>query len=194
MSQLSTFSKQVDASHAAIEKLLSETVDLSNDTAVASRYVSLKKLLSQLENDLLPTSEKLRQKLGQVDPVTGAKRYGAQAEQKFVTSATLLDNSTVLLRSHIQDHEDRYLSAKLSVDENAIRQEKAKSEALPLPEMSKFTVERFGVTSIDEGIDGNSSVALENEELHSKAEELRVKKQQEMDELRDLEKRVGYDD
>lgn len=188
MSQLTTFARQVETAKVAVEKLLSAVVDEGNLASFADHYTSLQKIMKQIEDELEPTCEKLKQKLGQVDPVTGAKRYGVQAEQKFLASADSLQSVKEALGVHMQQHEDRYISAKSVVEEEKKKEEMAKATAMPEPVMSRIIVEKFSDATDSGG--AVSSVPEESEELHKKAEELRLKKLRELDDFRSFEMQV----
>lgn len=188
MSQLTTFARQVETAKVAVEKLLSAVVDEGNLASLAAHYASLQKVMKQIEDELEPTCEKLKQKLGQVDPVTGAKRYGVQAEQKFLASADSLQSVKEALGVHMQQHEDRYISAKSVVEEEKKKEEMAKATAMPEPVMSRIIVEKFSDATDSGG--AVSSVTEESEELHKKAEELRLKKLRELDDFRSFEMQV----
>lgn len=192
MSQLTTFARQVETTKVAVEKLLSAAVEEGNPASLAAHYASLQKVMKQIQDELEPTCEKLKQKLGQIDPVTGAKRYGAQAEQKFLASADSLLAVKEALGVHVQQHEDRYISAKSVVEEEKKKAEMAKAAAMPEPVMSRIIVEKFSDTP--DSTDVMSSATAESEELHQKAEELRLKKVRELDDFRAFEMQVRQPD
>lgn len=188
MSQLANFSRQVEALKVAADTTLKESADDYGDREFVTFVNKLQTLVTQCEKDLQPVGEKLQIKLHQVDPVTGNKRYGKQAEQKFLSSMSDLSNVFSLLSSALERAHPRYLEssnrlADVEREENA----QQAANAPPPPVYSKIIVERFGENVYKQL---SPEATEEMQLLHQKAEALRIKKNRESEELRDLFHRV----
>jgi chromosome segregation ATPase len=116
MSQINQLIKQTEALESQYQQLSPILLNLPETLAenekelenINQKLVTFTKEIS----DLLIVGAKLSEKLNQVDPDTGAKRYGAQTQQKFLSAFEKLQALNETFMSEIPNWEPFYTEKK----------------------------------------------------------------------------------
>lgn len=186
MSQLTNFVRGVATLTALVDRLTTSDVN-HDDNTFQNLFKEIETVLFKARGTLVAEAEKLGQKLNQVDPVTGNKRYGDQSIQKLVQANEELNRCLPLLGEYAKAMEPRKLELENRLKDNETKVEK-KDEPFVI-------VKYFEDSASLENPNPNfmKDISLEQlEELHNKADDARVRKMVEQEQLRRFAVKVNF--
>ena len=200
MSQINQFIKQVEnygqqskEMHEKLQQVLHR--EWSEVQVFPPEIEVWRKELTKFRDELVQmkeeNSKKLSEKLNQVDPVSGTKRYGAQTQQKFLTADQQL---TDIIDQFLPLYE--HMEAVLSRAQETIAERKAQLERIKLQqELEDKELEQKRLQSEREAAEQlqKQRQQEENEKAESlriQAEAIRRKKQEEFDALSSVNQQV----
>jgi hypothetical protein len=146
--------------------------------------------LIQLQENTL---KKLLEKLNQVDPVTGEKRYGAQTQQKFLEASNKLQSIVDCFVSWYIEWKQAY--DKFVVEDQLLKEQQSKSQeealkALSQQEQQKKEEERLKTVQALKQLQLKETENAER--LREQAEMTRKRKAEETESINELSIRVYY--
>jgi hypothetical protein len=184
MSQLTTFSKEVKSWNETTKPLLENIA-----VAVGPDFIALyEKLTTNFEygsNNLSDIMQKLYSKMNQIDPVTGEKRYGKLAEEKFHQSQQIFLETIGVLSNTLDSTKAKYDELKnIERIENERKLEEARKNLHANIVIPSALVNETSKPTISMEVDETPDQP-ELHHLHEKAEQLRQAKLQQREELKE---------
>jgi predicted nucleic acid-binding Zn-ribbon protein len=188
--QVSTLEESYNNDISQYMKQFEEELDKKN-LFVSPKCEKINKFYDELIQLHENTSRKLEEKLNQVDPVTGEKRYGAQTQQKFLEASNKLQSVVDTFVPWCIEWKPAY--DQFLIEEQLSKEQQNKSQEEALKALSHQEQQKKEEERLKKELELKEQQQKETENtqrLREQAEIARKRKAEEIENINDLSERV----